>query len=144
MDWIWIWVAVVAASLVIEVATMEMVSLWTAIGGLVALLLAALGVGFDIQLIVFFTLSILLLVSLRKLALKYQLKNSKNKVGTDLIIGSTQKLLSEITDDINGTIKINGVTWTAITTTDEKLPAGTVVEILEIKGNKLIVKKKGD
>ena len=144
MDWIWIWVAVVAASLVIEVATMEMVSLWTASGGLVALLLAALGVGFDIQLIVFFTLSILLLVSLRKLALKYLLKNSKNKVGTDLIIGSTQKLLSEITDDINGTIKINGVTWTAITTTDEKLPAGTVVEILEIKGNKLIVKKKGD
>lgn len=142
MDWIWIWVSVVAVSLIIEFSTMEMVSIWSAIGGVVALILAALNVGIEVQLIVFFAVSIILLLSLRKIALKYLLKNNNAKVGTDLIIGSTHKLLTEITNDNNGTVKINGVTWTAITTTDEELPVGTEVEIIEIKGNKLIVKKK--
>jgi len=142
MEWIWIWVAVIAVSLIIEFSTMEMVSLWTAFGGIIALILSALDVGIEIQLIAFFVVSIALLLSLRKVALKYLLKSQNIKVGTDSIIGSTQKLLTEITEDNNGTVKINGITWTTITTNGDKLPAGTVVEIIEVKGNKLIVKKK--
>lgn len=141
MDWIWVWVAVIAVSLLVEIATLEMVSVWSAIGGVGALILAACNVVFDIQLIVFFAISIILLLSFRKLALKYLLKNNNAKIGTDSIIGSTHKLTSEITNDDNGTVKINGVTWTAVNITDEALPVGTKVEILEIRGNKLIVKK---
>ena len=141
MDWIWIWVAVVAISLVIEFITMEMVSLWTAVGGVVALILSALDVSIEIQLVAFFAVSIILLLALRKLALKYLLKNNNIKVGTDLIIGSHQRLLTQIDENTLGSVKINGVTWSATTTDGSSLPADTMVEIVEIKGNKLIVKE---
>lgn len=142
MEWIWIWVAVIAVSLIIEFLTMEMVSLWTAIGGILALILSALNVGFEIQLIVFFGVSIILLLSLRKLAIKYLLKNDNQKVGTDRFIGTKTKLLSEITPDNSGTIKVNGVVWSATTNDGEPLAENTVVEIVEIRGNKIIVKKE--
>lgn len=141
MYWIWIWVAVVAISLIVEFATMEMVSLWTAVGGVCALILAACEVGFEIQLIVFFGVSIILLLSLRKITIKYLLKNTQ-KVGTERVIGTKTKLLSEITNDEPGTIKVNGVVWSATTDNGEPLAANTIVEIVEIRGNKFIVKKE--
>ena len=75
---------------------------------------------------------------------KYLLKNNNAKIGTGLIIGSTQRLLTPITKDDLGTIKINGVTWSVTTQDGSPLPADTMVEIVEIKGNKLIVKKNKD
>lgn len=140
MDWIWIWVAVVAISLIIEFSTMEMVSLWTAIGALISLIIAACGVGLEIQLIVFFGVSIVLLLSLRKIALKYLLKNNNSKTGTDSLVGTSHTLLTDIKEDSPGTIKINGVTWTVVTANNTKIKAGKKVEIIEIKGNKFIVK----
>ena len=142
MEWIWVWVAIVALSLVVEFITLEMVSLWTAIGGLISLLLATLDVKIEIQLIVFFIVSITLLLSLRKLALKYLLKNSTLKTGSSSLIGSTHKLETPITKTEHGTIKINGVVWSVSTFDGSKLPAGKMVEIIEIKGNTLIVKLK--
>lgn len=142
MYWIWIWVAVVATSLIVEFTTMEMVSLWTAIGGICALILAACEVEFEIQLIVFFSVSIILLLSLRKIAIKYLLRNSNQKVGTERVIGTKTKLLSEITNDEPGTIKVNGVVWSATTDNGEPLAKNTVVEIVELRGNKFIVKKE--
>lgn len=142
MDWIWIWVAIVAISLVIEFITMEMVSVWTAFGGVVALILSAFDVRFEIQLVAFFVISIVLLLSLRKVSLKYLLKNNNSKFGTDSMIGSTHKLLSPITSETRGTVKINGVTWSVTTENQTELPAETVVEIVKIEGNKLIVKVK--
>lgn len=141
MDWIWIWVGIIAISLVIEFTTMEMVSLWTAIGGVCSLILAALNVSEEIQLIVFFTVSIILLLSLRKLAIKYLLKNNNQKVGTDRIMGTKTRLITEITAENPGTIKVNGVIWSAITENSEPLAENTIVEIVEIRGNKFIVKE---
>ena len=139
MDWIWIWVAVVAISLIIEFSTMEMVSIWTAAGGLVSLILAACNVSLEIQLIVFFAVSITLLLSLRKIALKYLIKNN-SKTGADSLIGSKHTLLSDIREDQLGTIKINGVVWNVTTENGTEIVAGNKVEIIAIKGNKFIVK----
>lgn len=142
MDWIWIWVAVVAVSLVVEFTTMEMVSLWTAIGGVVSLILSAFDVRPEIQLVVFFVVSIGLLLALRKVAIKYLLKNNNQKVGTDRIIGSSVKLLTEITPEKDGSVKVNGVIWTATIDGSETIAENTIVEIVEIRGNKFIVRKK--
>lgn len=140
MDWIWIWVAVIVLSLVVEFSTLDMVSLWTAIGGVIALILAATGVKLEIQLIVFFVVSIVLLLSLRKIALKYLLKNN-TKTGTDALIGKTFRLLSPITEDEMGTIKINGVVWNVTTENNTEITEGEKVEIVRLQGNKFIVKK---
>jgi len=141
MEWIWIWVAVIVISLIVEFGTLEMVSLWTAIGGIVALILAACKVGLEIQLIVFFAISIILLLSLRKIALKYLLKNN-TKLGTSGLIGTKHKLLSPITNDNMGTIKINGVVWSVALEKGTELPEGTIVSIVRLEGNKFIVKEE--
>lgn len=142
MEWIWVWVAVVSLSLLIEFVTMEMVSIWTTVGGLVALILSALNVNLEIQLIVFFLVTIIMLLSLRKFALKHLLKNNELRIGTSSIIGTTHKLKTAITEDERGTIKINDITWSVTTENGAQLPADTIVEIVKIEGNKLIVKEK--
>ena len=139
MDWLWIWLAVASVSLILEFCTMEMVSLWTAIGGLIAMILAACGVKLEFQLIVFFATSITLLLSLRKISLKF-LQKDNTKTNSDSLIGTTHTLVSDIKENNMGTITISGVTWNAKTIDNSSIKAGKKVEIIEIKGNKLIVK----
>jgi len=50
-------------------------------------------------------------------------------------------LLSPITTDEKGTISINGVVWNVISNNGEEIEEGKVVEVTEVSGNKLIVRK---
>ena len=139
--WIWVWLAVTAMGLITEFITMEIVSIWFVFGGVIAMILAGLSVAVEIQIMVFIAVSLVLLLSFRRLALKHLLKKPQEKTNAESIIGRTYKLLSDITTIDNGTIKINGVVWTAVTEDDSELKAGTFVEVLRISGNKYIVKK---
>ena len=47
MTWVYIWLGVVALSIIIEFVTADLVSVWFIFGGLVAMILAL----FDVQLI---------------------------------------------------------------------------------------------
>ena len=47
--WLYIWLAVTALSLVIEFITADMVSVWFTGGGIVAMILAACGLGWYVQ-----------------------------------------------------------------------------------------------
>lgn len=142
MTYIWIWVGIIAVSLIVEFITMEMVSLWTAVGGFISLILSALDVKFEIQLVVFFAISIVLVLTLRKVSLKYLIKKNDLKVGNDRIIGNHYRLLTKITNETSGTIKVGDITWSAISVNGNEIAENTIVEIVEIRGNKLIVKEK--
>ena len=84
--------------------------------------------------------SLVLLLSLRKIALKILLKNTDTKTNANEVIGKKFKLLTDISEDA-GTIKINDVIWNVVSDNGKPIKKGTVVEIIEIKGNKYIVKK---
>lgn len=138
--WIWIWLAVTAIGLIIEFVTMEVVSVWFVFGGLIAMFLAGFSVAVETQIIVFILSSLVLLLSFRRLALRHLHRNPQEKTNAESIIGKRFKLLSDISKTESGTIKVNGVVWTAITEDDSEIPAGTFVEIVKIHGNKYIVK----
>ena len=143
MEMIWIWLAVVAVSLIVEFITMDLTSIWFAIAGLIALILSAIpGITWEIQLIVFIILASLLIIFVRKIA-KRVLAKSKEDTNTNLdsIVGKRTKLLSPITSDEKGTISINGVTWNVVSVDGEEIEEGKVVEVTQISGNKLIVRK---
>ncbi|MBR7091155.1 MAG: NfeD family protein [Clostridia bacterium] len=144
--WIWIWLSVVCCSAILEFVSMQMISIWFVAGGIVALILAIIGgVASWIQIVVFITLSMILLLSFRKLALKCLLRNTNTKTNIDSIIGRETTLIDDISLDNTGAVKVNGVVWTAIAESDNiTIPAGTLVVISEIRGNKLIVRTKGD
>lgn len=140
--WLWIWLGVVAVTLLFEFVTMELVSVWFSVGAFVALILAACNVSVEVQWIVFGAVSIFSILLLRKVSLKYLLKgNSEKLVNTDMTIGKDFELLSDITRNDSGTIKVNGVVWSCACEDDkQEVKAGTRVEVLRVKGNKYIVK----
>jgi len=139
--WIWIWLGILVASLVFEFITSEMVSIWFSLGALVALILAACGVWLEVQWIVFAIISIVCILTLRKISLKFLLKNDNEKITSkEQTVGKTFELLSDINKNNRGTIKINGVEWSVMTADDSEILAGNMVEVLELKGNTYIVK----
>ncbi len=73
MIWLWVWGIVTAIALIAEFLTSHLVTIWFAAGGLVTLLVVALAPGLFIvwQILIFASVSSVLLVSLRKVCLKY-------------------------------------------------------------------------
>ena len=140
--WIWIWLGVVATTLLFEFITLDLVSAWFSLGALVALILAACGVSLEVQWIVFGLVSILSILLLRKVSLKYLLKNHNEKVlNTENTIGKTFELLSDITRNEKGSIRVNDVVWSAVSEDEtQEIKAGTRVQVVRLSGNKYIVK----
>ena len=129
---------VTAFALIFEFVTTDMLSIWFAGGGLVALVLSAVGLEWYIQLPVFFAVSLVLLLVFRRLVLK-KLNSKEVRTNADMAIGKEFRLLSAITFDNVGSIKVNDVVWNAVSFNDMPIPAGTIVIVRELKGNKYIV-----
>lgn len=142
MDWIWVWLGIVVVALVLEFVTLELVSIWFAFGGFIALIMSACGAGVASQWIVFGVVSLACILGLRKLSIKLLQKDDNHKITSkELTIGSVVELLEPISETQKGLIKVNGVQWTAIgEKEDTEIPAGTLVKIIEQKGNKYVVK----
>lgn len=141
--WGWIWIIIIIASLVAELSTAQMVSIWFTFGAVVALILDLANVSYVYQIITFLVIAILLIFSLRSIAIKYFNKN-KSKTNLELIIGKRTKLLTDVSFDKPGTVKVNDVIWVAKSET-ETLNAGDLVEIVQIVGNSLFIKSvKGE
>ena len=137
--WIWIWLGVIVVSMVVETLTMEMVSVWFILGGLVALIMAGCGVSVVYQVVVAIAISFVCMFSLRKIALKL-LKKDDQKTNMDRTLGQKTKLLQPITEDGYGTVKVNDVIYNAKTEDGSFVEAGKEVELLRLDGNKYIVK----
>ena len=139
MVMVWVWAIVIAVSLVAEFLSMQMISIWLALGGVVGLILAVIGgISIEIQIVIMVIISLLSIIFLRKFALKY-LNNTSEDKKAEVLIGKTGKIVDNITKDNNGTVKINGVIWTAYA--EKELPKNEEVEVIEVNGNKLKVKK---
>ena len=136
---LYIWIAVICIAALVEAFTMQMVSIWFVAGGIVSLILYFCGVSYEIQIIVFIAVSIILLISLRKLCLKFLLKNTDEKTNVDSLIGREAKLLKDISLGELGEVKLGDVVWTATTKDETPLSAGTLIKIVQVQGNKLIV-----
>ncbi len=140
---VWVWAVLFIVTLVVEIVSVELVSIWFAFGSLIAFILALCKVGVTWQIVVFLVVSVVLLASLRWVCIKF-LKNSKEKTNLDSLIGKSYKLLKDIEDEVPGEIKVNDVVWRAVTKNGENVKAGEKVKIIEVKGNKFIVEKEKD
>ena len=138
----WIWLAVIAVALIVEIVTLDLVSIWFSFGAIIPFILSAIGgIPLEIQIVVFVVVSAVLIIFIRKYAQKWLFKNMNAKTNIDVYIGKTYKLLEETNPDKCGSLKINGVVWTAIGENGETIEKGEVVEIVKVDGNKMIVKK---
>ena len=138
MELYFVWTIIIAAALLIEFFTMQMVSIWFAVGGAFGLVLSLIGgIGLEVQIIVSAIVALISIVFLRKFALKFLHKSADTKdAGT--LVGKTAEVVEEISPEKAGAVKLNGVLWTAIS--EENLQVGAKVKIIDVLGNKLKVK----
>ena len=138
MELYFVWTIIIAAALLVEFFTMQMVSIWFAVGGVFGLVLSLIGgIGLEVQIIVSAVVALISIVFLRKFALKFLHKSAdKNDAGT--LVGKTAEVVEEISPEKSGAVKLNGVLWTA--TSEETLGIGAKVKIIDVLGNKLKVK----
>lgn len=124
----------------IEVATMALTTIWFAGGAFIAFLLALLGASIKIQLGAFVVSSFLLLFLTRPFATKY-INGNTVKTNAESLIGKKARVTVEINDDEStGAAVIDGQEWTARAADGTQVyTVGTMVEIKEIRGVKLIV-----
>ncbi len=137
---VYVWLAVVCVSALVEAFTLQMAGIWFVVGGLVALIMAACDVALEWQIIAFIVISLILLLALRRLCLKFLLKKDTTRTNIDVLIGSEVKLLNPLNVDTPGAVKFGDVIWTAVAKSSSvNLPEGALVRVLEVSGNKLIV-----
>ena len=140
MEPIYIWLMVLVAFVVIEIATMGLTTIWFAGGALIALLLAYFKTSFYVQLAAFLIVSIVLLVVTRPLALKF-FNQKREKTNIDSLIGKQAIVTADIHNlKGEGQVMLDGMEWTARAYEEERtIPAGAVVEVKDVRGVKLIV-----
>lgn len=142
MNMLWLWGGVAVVTLVAEIATTALVSIWFTIGAVGALIAAAAGVSPLTQLLIFLLLSIVSLLLIRPL--------TRRLVGIRVIPTNTDRLLgmeAKVTEGIDndnaaGAVYVDGKTWTARSANGNPIPTGELVEVAAIEGVKLIVRPK--
>ena len=134
-----VWIAILIISIVVELITLGLTSIWFAGGALIALIAAAVGGPLWLQIISFVVVSLLLLIFTRPVALKYF---NKDRVRTNVesLVGKQAVVLSKV-DNLQGTgqVSVGGQEWSARSADDgQVLEQGDVVSIVAISGVKLI------
>ena len=133
------WLIVMIGFLIAEALTVGLVGIWFAGGALVAVILSLLEVSPLMQIIVFFAVSICLLVFTRKIFVE-KLNTGKENTNVDALIGETGQVTMTINPMEVGQVKLKGQVWSALA--DDSLltiEEGTYVTIKAIEGVKLIV-----
>ena len=139
ISWLIVFIVLIGA----ELATLQLVSIWFAVGALGALIASLAGAGIEIQLVVFIALSLLLLILVKPTTSRLMRKNV-TKTNVDSLVGQTGKVTSLI-NNLNGygTVSVRGQEWTAASVDDQVIiEEGTTVIIRKISGVKLIVEAK--
>ena len=138
----YIWLMIMIVTVIIEIASTDLTSFWFSIGALFALILN-LFVQDDfvwLQILVFSIISILAIVFLRPI-LKKKLEAPNFTTNIYSMIGKKALVTVEIKESIIGAVKIEGIEWSAISDAEDIISPGEMVEICEVVGNKLKVKK---
>lgn len=115
--------------------------IWFTVGALAALITSLITSNVAIQLIVFLTISILLLLTLTKYCTAHFSKRDAIATNIDALIGKTGTVLEAIGEHATdvGQVKLDGEIWSAISSNDLPIKKGSKVIIDEIRGVRLVV-----
>lgn len=135
------WLIIILFLGFIEAITVNLVTIWFVISGIVSLILSFFINDFIIQFSVFVILGILLLITTRSWLNKV-FKINKYKTNLDRVIGMRGIVTEKITKNSPGEVKVDGKRWMAVS--DKTINVDNDVKILEIDGVKLKVEKLED
>jgi len=124
-----VWAVVSIVCLILELSSGDFFIICFSIGAVFSIVAAVLGLGIYWQLFIFAIFSLLSVLFVRPVALRYLHKNDPNKPSNaDALIGRTGKVTEPITVGSNGYVQIDGDLWRAVSNSD--IPAGTTVRVI--------------
>ena len=133
-----VWFMLAIVLIFVEIATVNLVCIWFAIGCFVAGLVGLITDNTMIQVGVFLIVSILSLILTKPFIKKLRPKGIV-RTNLDRVIGQIGIVTSDIDKLEPGEVKVDGKKWMAVS--DTKIIKGSKVEILAIDGVKLKVKE---
>ena len=133
----YIWLAIVIILSIIEAATVNLVSIWFVVSGIITMIVTLLTDNLTIQITTFLLLGIIFMLLTRKTIKK--ISPEKAKTNLDRIIGMEGIVTEKITKTNPGEVKVDGKKLTAIA--NNTIDTGTAVKILEINSTKLKVER---
>ena len=141
MTWLIFWIFIIVSTLIAELATVGLVSLWFTVGGICALICNLLKLSVVIQWVVFIVVSVLGLLLFRSFWVN-KMKKEIVPTNADANIGK-EVIVTEDIDNLlfKGEVKVNGQLWSAQSLDGEKIDKNSKVVIRKIEGNKVFVEK---
>lgn len=136
------WLIVAGIFFIGEIFTAGFLIFWVGVGALLAMVSAFFTDNIIIQTTIFVISSGLLLFLTRPFVNKYVDKDQDDVVTNAKSIIGRKAVVTEDIDPLKsvGLVKVGEEVWSAISGTQELIPAGTKVEILDIDGVKVVVK----
>lgn len=140
LDWNLVWLVLLVLFVIVEALTVNLITIWFALGALAALLCSALGLGFGWQIGLFLAVSLGTLLLTRPLVKRMQ-KRVAVKTNFDRIVGMSC-VVTEAIDNLTqrGCVYVDGKEWSARSEDGTEIAVGTEVRIGKIEGNKVFVK----
>ena len=136
-----VWLMIVVILATIEVCSVNLVTIWFVVSGILALIASFFISSILIQFAIFVMVGVLLLVTTRKLVVKLLKNRTSVATNSDRVIGMEGLVTEKVTKLTPGEVKVDGKKWTAVSEQDIKV--GAKIKVLSIEGVKLRV-EEGD
>ena len=137
-----IWLGIVIITLIIEIITQGLTTIWFSIGAAVAAVMTIWSPPVWVQILVFCVVSVVVMLLARPFA-KKMTKGTITPTNADRLIGEEAIVLAEIDNSKKkGQVSVRDLEWLARSESEDVIEEGATVTILRIEGVKLIVKKK--
>jgi membrane protein implicated in regulation of membrane protease activity len=138
-----IWLLIALISFIMEIFVPSFVLFNFGIGALVGSLAAGLNLSVEWQIVLFSSGTLMSFFLVRPVMKKYAYRRSGDlKTNNDALVGRQAKVTEEISNENNrGRVLLDGDNWQARSLSNEEIPAGSIVEIVQLNSIILIVKK---
>lgn len=133
------WFIAFVILLIIELVTVNLVTIWFAIGTVAAIITTIFTDSILIQSIVFVVVSVIALLITKPLIKKIK-GFEVTPTNSDRVIGKVGEVTQKIGRNKYGEVKVYGNTWTA--SSKQVINVGERVKVLSIDGVKLVVEKE--
>ena len=137
-----IWLILLVFFILVEIATVGLLTIWFAGGALAAFFVSLSQLGAAVQVIVFLIVSFVLVLLIRPLAQK-KFNSGHIRTNAQTLIGEDAVVLEPIDNlQSKGRVMIRGQEWSARSVDDkEKFEKDEVVQVMSISGVKLMVRR---
>ena len=141
-EWLYLGLGIMIVTIIAEIITVGLTSIWLAGGALAALIVCALGGHWGLQILVFFAVTFVLLYFTRPFVIKY-VNNRKTQTNYEETIGKEVRIVEKIDNKLGtGKALYNGIEWTARSVRDDvTFEPDEMGKVVAVEGVKLMLEK---